>query len=714
MLRRLVTERFRIEQLTADPETIKTVGTPLAEFALNQNWLGSKAEDKDSEWFASLYDLLNISHKHDDELRQTKIIYDGLRLHTPDEIYLELDENVKEVLKEIHAEEVFRTVPGDITETDGAKEFLERMGIDSVGPSELAADLIDHPEMLIAKADSEDVSNWFRDLYGVLTHSGMPEALSKIPIVYTGNNVVSPASENTSILLPAEGDRVGELLDTVGESLTGIETVPEKVVNPEYGGDEKAERFLTSLGIQRVSPYWIANNKLLPEIEYSEEWESGNPPLDAQTLVTYTGVVNAEIDPSEFEEEIAVSTIDDGIQPANNVVFSSTYGAVYDTRDLLDIPVTSASYQNTAYGDNWRTFFEGIGINPEDSASNLQTALNNLPEVDSDPRDTLPEIYAAIDNEQGQNLDLSELQLFTHQGTFQPATDLYLPDHNLSKRIFSDENFVLTPTEDPEIKQGLQNLGIPSASKEFNKELDTGKKLDNPVDPAVEDRIQGRWDEVEDLIPSLPDQPPEISWVKQVEVTYLLGEQSQTRQADRVSYYDGAILYLARDFGHNWSDLAETLADLSAEDIDINSEEIKNIFMQSVEEAAVSQVIRYETDRGRVKARDVREDRTLHAGYDVFTKNPETGKERHIEIKSFSSPGTASMRERQREQAISDEDFYLYIVVRPRSPDPELWFKRSPEEPDLKQHGANEEKILTIPRKVWSDLWDGPIPLRRS
>lgn len=714
MLRRLVTERLRIDQLTADPETIRTVGTPLAEFALNQDWLESKAENKDSEWFASLYDLLSISHKHDDEFQQTKIAYDGFTLHKPDNIYLEFDEDVKDVLEEIHAEEVFKTVPNEVIDTDGAREFLERMGVDSVGPSEIAADIIAHPEMLTAKADNEDVSDWFRDLYGVLTHSGMSEALSEIPIVYTGNSVVSPASENTSILLPAEGDRVGELLDTVGESLTGIETVPEEIVNPEHSGDEKAERFLSSLGIQRVSPYWIANNKLLPKIEYSEEWESGDPPLDVQTLVTYTGVVNAEIDPSEFDGEIAVATIDDGMQPASNVVFSSTYGAVYDTRDLLDIPVISASYQNTEYGDNWRTFFEEIGINPEDSASNLQTALNNLSEVDSDPRNILPEIYATIDNEQGQNIDLSEIQLFTHQGTFQPATDLYLPDHNLSKRIFPDENFVLIPGEDPEIKEGLQNLGISSASEEFRKELDTGRQLDNPVDPAVEDRIQERWDEVADLIPSLPIQPPEISWVKQVEVTYFLGEQSQTQQADRVSYYDGDILYFARNFGHNWSDLAKTLDGLTAEDIDISSEEIENIFMQSVEEAAVSQVIRYETDRGRVEARDVREDRTLHAGYDVFTKNPETGKERHIEIKSFSSPGTASMRERQREQAINDDDFYLYIVIRPRSPDPELWFKRSPEESDLKQHGANEEEILTIPRKVWSDLWDGPIPLRRS
>lgn len=711
MLRRLVTERFRIDQLTVDPETIRTVGSPLAKFVLNQDWLESKANNVDTEWFASLYDLLSTSHTYDDELEQVEIVYDGSDLCDPDDIYLEFDVDVREVLEEIHAEEVFNTVPKAIIERDGAKEFLKRMGVNSVGPSEFADDIIRHPEMLIAEADNENVSNWFRDLYNVLTRSGMSEALSEIPIVYTGNNVVSPTSEDTSIFLPAEGDRVGKLLDTVGESLAEIETVPKEIVDPDHGGDEKAERFLSSLGIQRVSPYWIANNKLLPEIEYSEEWESGNPPLDVHTLATYTGIVNAKIDPSEFEKEIAVATIDDGIQPASNVVLSSTYGALYDTRDLLEAPVISTSYQNTKYGDTWRTFFEEIGANPEDSASNLQTALNNLPEVDSDPRDTLPEIYAAIDNEQGQNIDLSELQLLTCQGTFQPAADLYLPDHNLSKRIFSDENFVLVPGEDPEIEEGLQSLGISSASERFSRELDTGKQLHNPVDPAVDDRIQERWNEVADIIPSLPDQSPEISWVKQVEVTYFLGEQSQTQQADRVSYYDGGVLYLARDFGHDWSDLAETLVGLAAEDIGTFSEEIENIFTQSVEEAAVSQVIRYETDRGRVETRDVREDRTMHAGYDVFTKNPETKKERHIEIKSFSTPGTASMRERQREQAINDEDFYLYIVIRPRSPDPELWFKQSPEESDLKQHGASEEKILIIPRSVWSDLWDGPIRL---
>lgn len=710
---RIVTDRLRINQLCADPAELRTTGTSLAEFALNRDWLQSKAKTEDAEWFVLLYELLSNSREHDDEFKNSYIVYANSELHQPDQIYLEYENQVESIIVEINAEEVFKTVPETILQSEDAEGFLERLDVDLVGPQELASDFIEYPEMLEGKATEEDAIDWFRELYTVLRGCGMDDALQKVPIVYTGKAVVTPSSESTSVLLPAEGDRVGELLDTIGESLAGSQTIPKEIIDSEYGGDKDAKKFLKALGLQSVTPHLISKEKILPEITFGEAWRSGDKPLSRETLIEYTGIVNSELNPSEINEEIAVATVDAGVQPASNAVYSLTYGANYDTNLLLETPVISASYQDTKYGDRWQSFFDSMGVKSETKPELLETALNSLPEVNRDPRNILPEIYQGIDSAKGKSIDLEGLQLFTTAGKFQSASNVYFPDSPKAKQIFPDKKFVWVPDDD-DARKGLQQLGVDRASGVFEKQLKTGNTLESAVDQTTENRIHERWGEISSRIPGLSDLKPEILWVDQVQVTYSLGESAQTRSADRSSYFDDNTLYLARDFGHDWQDLAETLLDSVESGVDIDVEEIKSVFQQSVEEVAVSQVIQYESRKGRVKAKDVRDDQTLHAGYDVWTKDPRTEEERHIEIKSFSGAGTASLREEQRKQANEDSDFYLYIVTNVGSENPEIWFKRRPDEEELLNRNANTEEVLNIPRRDWERLFDGPISIRRN
>jgi len=75
----------------------------------------------------------------------------------------------------MNAEEVFPTIPETIINSNSAKNFLERLDIDTVRAQDLAADLVEHPEMLEAMADEEDVTGWFQDLYVALSKSGQTE-----------------------------------------------------------------------------------------------------------------------------------------------------------------------------------------------------------------------------------------------------------------------------------------------------------------------------------------------------------------------------------------------------------------------------------------------------------------------------------------------------------------------------------------------------------
>lgn len=620
----------------------------------------------------------------------------------------------------MNAEELFPTIPGAITDSESAKNFLKRLDIDTVGAQDLADDLVEHPEMLEAMAGEEDVTKWFRDLYVALYKSGQTDRISEVPIVFTGESVVRPASDTSSVLLPAESERVSEILDTVGSSLTDVDTVPAPIIDPDEGGNETAKNFLSSLGIDQVAPDWVAQEKLLPKITVSDEWETDEEerPLDTSSLVTYTGVVNAELDAEQIDEEIVAVTNDDGVRPISELYLSPTYGAAYDATSLLDDPVVNSKYLRCEYGDGWGSFFTAIGVQSETAASALQEALSNIRDAGVDARTELENIYPAITGDTGAEINRNELELLTEANDFGESEGLFIPDKPAARRVFDDENFVWLP-ENGELRdkcrEGAQNLGIPSAADEFERHLETSDPIDEVVDNEVEQRIQNYWGQVSSDIPGLSSVAPEIVWIEEIRSRYILGDHSKPQVANRRSYYDSNTLYLTREFGHRWEELATTL--LENVNIDTKPGEIASKFIPSVEDAAISEVIKYETKRGW-EARGIREDQDEHKGYDVFSKNSsknsETGNERHIEIKSFSSGGTAKLRPNQQNRAKNDNDFYLYVVVDPKSNDPRIWFNESPDIDYLLSKGAEMEHILAIPRTVWQEYFDGPIPTRRQ
>ena len=371
-------------------------------------------------------------------------------------------------------------------------------------------------------------------------------------------------------------------------------------------------------------------------------------------------------------------TNDDGVKPISELYLSPTYGADYDTTSLLDDPVVNSTYLRCEYGDGWGSFFTAIGVQSETSASALQDALLNLKDADVDARTELKKIYPEITEDTGAEINGDELELLTEANDFSESEGLFIPDEPAARRVFDGKNFVWLP-ENSELRdkcrEGAQNLGIPSAGDEFERQLETGDPIDEVVDNEVEQRIQNYWGRVSSDIPELSSDAPEIVWIEEIRSRYILGDRSKPQAANRRSYYDDNTLYLTREFGHRWEDLATTL--LENVDIDTEPGEIASKFVPSVEDAAISEVIKYETKRGR-EAKGIREDQDEHKGYDVFSKNSETGDERHIEIKSFSSGGTAKLRPNQQDRAKNDDDFYLYIVVNPKSDDPRIWFKGSP------------------------------------
>jgi len=714
-LKRLLRDRLAIRELGTDSEDLPDSGTNFAELAMNEGWLDEKAASKGTPWFRSFYELLDETQGFDEDLKERKIVYTGSELDFPSDVYLSFSPDVEDIISEMNAEEVFPTISETITDSSSAKNFLRRLDIDTVGAQDLADDLVEHPEMLEAMAGEEDVAEWFRDLYVALSKSSQVGRLSKVPIVFTGESVVRPASDTSSVLLPAESERVSKILDTVGSSLTDVDTVPASIIDPDEGGDETAKSFLSSLGINQVAPDWVAQQKLLPKITVSDEWETEDEwPLDTSSLVTYTGVVNAELDPDQIDEEIVAVTNDDEVRPISELYLSPTYSAAYDTASLLDDPVVSSTYLRCEYGDRWGSFLTAIGIQSETSASALQDALSNLRDAEVDARTELANIYSEVTEDIGTEINTDELELLTEANDFGESEGLFIPDEPAARRVFDDEHFVWLP-ENSELREkcreGAQHLGIPSAVDEFERQLERGDPIDESVDNEVEQRIQNYWERVSSDIPDLSSDAPEIVWIEEIRSRYILGGRSKPQTADRRSYYDGDTLYLTREFGHRWEDLATTL--LENVDIDAEPGEIASKFVPSVEDAAISEVIKYETKRGR-EARGIREDQDEHKGYDVFSKNSETGDERHIEIKSFSSGGTAKLRPNQQDRAKDDDDFYLYIVVNPKSNDPRIWFKESPDIEHLLDRGAEMERILAIPRLVWEGYCDGPIPTRRQ
>jgi hypothetical protein len=442
-LKRLLRDRLAIRELGTDSEDLPDSGTNFAELATNEDWLGQKAASKDTSWFRSFYELLDETQGFDKDLKERKIVYTGSKLDFPSDVYLSFSQDVEDIIAEMNAEEVFPTIPEAITDSSSAKNFLERLDIDTVGAQDLADDLIEHPEMLEAMADEEDVTEWFRDLYVALSKSGQVGRLSEVPIVFTGESVVRPASDTSSVLLPAESERVSEILDTVGGSLTDVDTVPASIIDPHEGGDEAAKNFLSSLGINQVAPDWVAQEKLLPKIAVSDEWGTEDGwPLDASSLITYTGVVNAELDPEQIDEEIVALTNDDDVRPISEVYLSPTYSAAYDTTSLLDDPVVNSAYLRCEYGDGWGSFFTAIGIQSETSASALQDALSNLKDVDVDVRIELKKIYPEITEETGTEIDVDDIELLTEANDFENIKDLFISDEPDARRVFNDKYFV--------------------------------------------------------------------------------------------------------------------------------------------------------------------------------------------------------------------------------------------------------------------------------
>ncbi|THE64272.1 ATP-binding protein [Salinadaptatus halalkaliphilus] len=618
-LKRLLRDRLAIRELGTDSEDLPDSGTNFAELATNEDWLGKKATSKETPWFRSFYELLNETQGFDEDLKERKIVYTDSGLDLPSDVYLSFSPDVEEIIAEMNAEEVFPTISGAITDSSSAKNFLERLDIDTVGAQDLADDLVDHPEMLEAMADEEDVTEWFRELYVALSNSGQADRLSEVPIVFTGESVVRPASDTSSVLLPAESERVSEILNTVGSSLTDVNTVPASIIDPDEGGDEAAKSFLSSLGINQVAPDWVAQDKLLPKITVSDEWEKEDEwPLDTSSLITYTGVVNAELDAEQIDEEIVALTNDNDVKPISEVYLSPTYSAAYDTTSLLDDPVVNSTYLRCEYGGGWGSFFIATGIQSEASASALQDALSNLKDVDIDAEAELKNIYPEITEDIGTEIDADELELLTEANDFGKSEGLFIPDEPVARRVFDDEHFVWLPENgesQDECRVGAQHLGIPSAADDFERHLERGDPIDEVVDNEVEQRIQNYWGRVSSDVPELSSDAPEIVWIEQVRSRYILGDHSKPQTANRCSYYDGDTLYLTREFGHRWDDLATTL--LENVDIDVEPSEISSKFVPSVEDAAISEVIKYETKRGR-EAKGIREDQEEHKGYDVF------------------------------------------------------------------------------------------------
>jgi len=713
LLKRLLGARLAIRQLGTNPEDLPDSGTNLAELATNQDWLSSKEKSEDEEWFCLFYELLADTRGFDDDLRESLVAYTDGGLKFPEDVYLSFPDEIGEVIKQINAEDVFPTIPDSILKSDEAKDFLERLDIEEVSANDLAEDLVEYPEMLRAMAAEDHVDNWFRDLYVVLSRSGRTEDLRETPIVYTGSTVVKPSSESSSVLLPAKSDRVGAILDTVGSSLADVDTVPKSIIDPEHGGEETAKNFLGSIGIEQVAPDWIAREKLLPDIT-AENRQENDQEIDVDTLRTYTGIVNAELDPEEFEQELLVIAPDQEVYPAGDVSLSPTFGAAYDTGSLLDDPIVSSAYQRGEYGDNWSSFFGAIGVQPETSPNAIRNALTNIPDLEIDATDEIQNVYSAITAETGAQIDTSEVQVLTRSEEFSSASEVYLPDNKESVRVFRDNHFVWLPDEEDtrdSAIEGLDALGLARASNEFKKEFQPGEQIEERVDLGAEKRIQECWSRMSEDITELRSNSPQITWIESVKIKYRLGENSVPEPAERRSYFEDDTLYLTRDFGHRWDDLAETLADNL--DIDIDPEEISAKFTPTVEDAAISEVIQYESGRDR-QAKDIRQDQTGHEGYDVLSEDPLSGEERHIEIKSFSSRGTAKFRPNQQAKAREDEDFYLYIVLDPQGDDPKIWFKQSPDVDQLLDRGAEMEQVLAVPRSVWEPYCDGPIPTRQT
>jgi hypothetical protein len=715
-LKRLLRERLAIRELGTNSEDLPDSGTNFAELAMNEDWLGQKAASNETSWFRSFYELLDKTQEFDEDFKEHKIVYTGSELDSPSDVYLSFSSAVEHIIFDMNGEEVFPTIPEAITDSSEAKNFFKRLDIDTVGPQDLADDLINYPEVLEARADEENVTEWFRDLYVAFSKSGQADRLSEVPIVFTGESVVRPASDTSSVLLPAESERVSDILDTVGSSLTDIDTVPASIIDPNEGGDKAAKDFLSSLGISQVAPDWVARQKLLPKITVNGEWEREDErSLDTSSLITYTGVVNAELDYEHVNEKIVALTDNNDIRPISEVYFSPKYDAAYDTTSLLNDPVLNSTYLTCEYGDSWISFFTATGIQSETSVSALQEALMNLKDVDVDARTEIKKIYPEITEDTGTEIDADDLKLLTKANDFEKGERLFIPDDTSDlEDIFDNKHFVWLPGNgelQDECLLGAQHLGISSAAEEIERHLESGDQIDESVDKEVERRIQSCWERVSSDIPEISSDAPEIVWIEEVKYRYILGEHSKPQTANRRSYYDDDTLYLTRDFGHRWEDLAATL--LEHMDIDAGPGEIASKFVPSVEDAAISEVIKYETKRDR-KAEGVRENQDEHKGYDVFSRNPETSDERHIEIKSFSTGGTAKLRPNQQGRAKNDDEFYLYIVINPKSDDPRIWFKESPDVAHLLDRGAEMKNILAIPQSVWEGYCDGPIPTRRE
>lgn len=718
LLTRLYSDRLAIRQLGASPEKLPSSGTNIAEFVQDEEWLSRKRNKETVRWFINLYELLNNTRGYDGEMKDSAIVYADDRLRKPDEVYLKLSDETADVIHQMNAEEVFPTVNKKIVKSSSAKRFLKRLDINKVSAKDLAEDLIKHPEMLPGMATQQEATKWFRDLYTVLSGSGMSDSLSETTIVYTGETVVQPSSDSTSVLLPAKSDRVERLLEAVGRSLEDVDTVPEEIINPEYGGDEVAKNFLRSLGIEQVGPDWIAEEKLLPKLKLDgPESNSVDSQLDPTTLVKYTGIVNEEMESKDLEGEFLVLTQDEEIRPASEVYISLSYGATYDTGLLLDAPVVSSAYSMSQFGANWSSFFQDIGVQSGTTAEALTMALQNISTKKDDVniKTELAGIYESITEQTGDDIPKTETELLTESDIFKTASSIYLTSGGEARQRFDSKYFVWTPDDGEELDSiinGLHYIGVEHANQHFQKEFYPGSPIEKAIDTGVEERIRSSWKDIADDIPGLNPQPPQLSWIEEVQINYNLGDKTKPATASRRSYLEDGELYLARDFNHRWEDLARTITEST--DIDISVGEIATKFVTNTEEAAVSEVVQYEASCGR-NAQGVREDQSEHQGYDVISHDPNpNGEERHIEIKSFSQEGTAKLRPNQQVQAKEDDAFYLYIVISPKSDNPKIWFKKNPDIEQVCDLGAEFEKVLTIPRTVWQRYCDGPIPTRQT
>lgn len=715
MKRRLYRERLPIREFGVDRDELASTGRTLTELASDQIWMQARYEAESPEWFEELYELLGKGGSNKDVLSNVNIVYTPERLYKPEEIYLSLPDRIASVVEQMRVRVLFPTVPDLFRSNTDVRNFLTHIGVSEATPDEIAGIVADEPDTLSSMIDCDDPVSAFRELYALLDDTDQ-DGLSDIEIVYTGESLVSPSSEETEVFLPSDDDELDQLFDAVGRSPEGFNTVPDRLIDEELSGGKDAELFLRSLDVDSLDSSWLAE-RLQPEI-VNDSTES----LAPTTLVTYTGIVARELGPEGVEnldDELLIVTENDEILPASETVLSSMYGAPYKTEKILNLPVVSSRYDEGDFGEEWSEFFSSAGVLGGKEKQCLRAALNNLPRLEVDYRETLRDIYTAGSDRAWELIGQGGVELFTEAETFEPATDVYFPDEDKVSVRFDNHQFVWLPDGDDreKLRSVLKKLGVEDASSNYSRVTVPGEPIGESVDKNIERRIEKCWNDIRDSTQSFQSSLPSIEWVDNIRIEHRLGGTVTIGETGRLSYLqtsegdDSPTLYLAQLFNHNWRDLAESI--VSGLGIDPSPGRIQSSFLPTAEDAAVTRVVQYEEEKATPgedhRVVDVRENRIEHRGYDVLSRSSD-GVERHIAIESLPTDEYVRLDETQRNQSRRDDQFCLYIVVEPKSEDAMIWADEELRPDQLKSYGAHDQEVLAVPPDTWQRSCRGPFP----